>query len=287
MKFNANFIDKINTLSKLPVVGIRICNFFINFLFADRHQPYQKVTIRRNGVQGTLYINIFDYSHVAQTMGLQYGLSAFKFFDQNIEKDTKESVFFDFGANIGLYSLYCLKKFNIGKVVCVEPNPLCIGLLQKTFLDFDVNHVKIYGNLLSNVVGSGILTERVFNSGSGTAVGDWGNDELPEHFTRTFEVENISANDIIKSELGLGQKACIKMDIQGFEAGVLSDLTDETISQFVKFIFFEVNHKHLEKLVEQIERYRKMGFRLLNDQGHAIKTTVIESLVKKDVALVK
>ena len=88
LALSGDLINKITKLAKLPFVGNRLSNFFINFLFLNRHNPFQKVCIRHNDLLSNLYINIFDYSHISQTMNLQYGAEAFNFYDQNIKKNS-------------------------------------------------------------------------------------------------------------------------------------------------------------------------------------------------------
>jgi FkbM family methyltransferase len=105
-----------NNFLKLKILIKIFCNFFFNFKF--------------------IRINFF------------YHLKKYKDYnDLNSKNLNSQSVVLDFGANVGMFSLYISDIYN-SKLYAYEPNPNCVNYLKKLF--YKNKKVKIFNKGVSN-----------------------------------------------------------------------------------------------------------------------------------------
>ncbi|MET0242231.1 MAG: FkbM family methyltransferase [Flavitalea sp.] len=119
----------------------------------------------------------------------------------------------DAGSNIGLSALFFLSEYEIAKMICIEPDPANLKLLQRNLADEIASRkVKIIDAALCNNEGSAPWhqSSRSYNS------------RMESEKNSNIRVRTISLNTMIKSE-NIHSIDLIKMDIEGAERYVFED----------------------------------------------------------------
>jgi FkbM family methyltransferase len=178
-------------------------------------------------------------------------------------KDTVKDndVFFDIGANVGLYSLYAARQAKDVKVFAFEPH-------KYNFVCLVDNISK--NNLLSNISPIAIpLGERsdVFKLNymsveSGASMTQLGHKKLPDHrdFTPKFEeiVCAVPLDELVEKKM-VPMPNAVKIDVDGNELSILKGMT-RILSSFNKprSVQVEINPGEKGKVIEFFE---KLGYR--------------------------
>ncbi|MDC0239180.1 FkbM family methyltransferase [Candidatus Thioglobus sp.] len=157
-----------------------------------------------------------------------------------IESFDKESVFWDIGANIGLYSIYAA-KYNNAQVYAFEPSVFNLELLAKN----------IHCNTLSEKVRilpialtshSGFNLFRMNNPVWGGALSTFGEDydQHGKSFNTTFEYifPGVTADKVVEL-LFVPKPDYLKIDVDGIEHLVLEGCGN--ILKVVKSVLIEIN----------------------------------------------
>ena len=178
-----------------------------------------------------------------------------------IDTFKKKSVFWDIGANIGLYSCYAVKRADC-QVYAFEPSVFNLELLAKN----------IYLNSLSDKVA--IISLPLFDSLAvrpfymttkewGGALSNFGesvdHDGLP--MTSVFKYKTVGMSiDQAVSLLNLAKPNYIKMDVDGIEHLILKGATDTLKS--AESLLIEVNDNFAKQAKDTKEYFTKAGFKL-------------------------
>jgi FkbM family methyltransferase len=147
-------------------------------------------------------------------------------------------VVIDVGANRGMFALTASGLVgDKGQVICFEPNPTCVSLLQREIAFNGIKNIVIHQFALGNRTDELILSIPVYNSGQGT-------------FSCTLYAKEMTHKVRSQVKIGdelltLGQLSFLKIDVEGFEADVVKGLF-KTIQQHRPIIVTEINHRHLE-----------------------------------------
>lgn len=198
-----------------------------------------------------LYCGVYPQtSYIDSTSdGLIFDFDLTQWIDQNLyflddyERDEAEwvksnilenSIFFDIGANIGIYSLFVSKVCN--RVYAFEPEPKNFSRLKKNIV---LNKVKNITTLPWAVTGKeGWITLYVPKSNRGRT------SEFPlEDRSNEIKTKCITVDNFIKSEK-IKNVSFIKMDIEGGEPAALSGLA-RTIEKFHPLFLIEVHRERL------------------------------------------
>ncbi len=149
---------------------------------------------------------------------------------ENYEKESKlellehipqEGVFYDIGANIGLFSYFIALKRPKAKFFCFEPEPVVFNCLKKSFSHLDASQVKIFNSAVGTVEESRKLFKSDINDGGHTLVKELiGDEERADQ--RVVEVINLDQR-FQKGELPAPD--AIKIDVEGFELEVLKGIS--------------------------------------------------------------
>ena len=115
----------------------------------------------------------------------------------------------DIGANIGYVASILLQRVPGSYVLCVEPQPGIVDLLQTNLSRFPQDRWDIVNSALSDVGGSGFLALDATNRGASKLVNVGG--------AKTVDVPLIHAGQFLG---GLDRLDIIKMDIEGHEESV-------------------------------------------------------------------
>jgi len=151
-------------------------------------------------------------------------------------------VFFDIGANVGVFSLYAAKRYPNMSVFCFEPEASNLHTLKQNIIFNDLlSSTKIYGVGISNFVGLSMLHLQDFITGSAVHT------ESRENITTTDEGypviwrEGIASFtlDYICKELGVVPNS-IKVDTDGNEAKILEGAVNTLSSGTLRSMVIEM-----------------------------------------------
>lgn len=164
---------------------------------------------------------------------------------------SKETYFFDVGANIALYSVYYSKKFR-AKSICFEPNFLNNNLIQK---NISINKLEKYITIIPNPLFSknkfGIFSQ---NSGlAGMAESTFNQKDFKNNYN-TFSMSLDNLLNIMK----LNKKSCLlKIDVDGNEYEVIKG-SQKFLKKYCKSALIEVNVNSKSKINQLM---KSLGFK--------------------------
>jgi FkbM family methyltransferase len=179
-----------------------------------------------------------------------------------IEQMAEDSVFWDIGANVGLYSIYA-SKYNQCKVYSFEPSVFNLELLARnininslqdliTIVPLPItNRMGIQKFKMSNITWGGAL------STFGENFDQWG--KVLDTSTFEYSFPGISMDDA-KKILNIESPSYIKIDVDGIEHLILQGGIE--VLQSVKSILLEVNDNFEEQSHMIQKRLTDAGFML-------------------------
>lgn len=170
----------------------------------------------------------------------------------------EQSVVWDIGANVGLYSVYAAKKRNC-RVFSFEPSVFNLELLARNIhLNGLTERISIVPLPLSDELGLSQMRMTTTEWGGALSTFDrqfgWDGKQIRQVFQ--FPTIGLSMNDVVE-RLGIPQPDYIKMDVDGLEHFILKG--GVSILSRIKGILIEVN----DDFAEQAETCRQ----LLQDAG--------------------
>jgi FkbM family methyltransferase len=136
----------------------------------------------------------------------------------------REDVFYDIGANTGLYTLFASKRCTEGTVVAFEPYPPNATILKRDISRNGLNNVRVYELALSDSDGT-----IEFNQPEQPDIGYGSASVEANSTTATTEIPTASADRLI-SEGKIPPPNVIKIDVEGAEPLVIEGL-EETLSE--------------------------------------------------------
>lgn len=149
----------------------------------------------------------------------------------------------DVGANIGMMMLLASHLVgNDGRVDCCEPNPECVKRVQN---HIDINHITnthLHHTALADENTTMTLRVLTDHSGMGSLAPV---SEKDAHLVTTEIEVPVSRGDDLVSNLP-GPPGLIKVDVEGFEAKVLSGLT-QTLADHRPILMLEFIENHLAR----------------------------------------
>ena len=173
----------------------------------------------------------------------------------------KDKVFWDIGANIGLYSCYAAKKKEC-KVYAFEPSVFNLELLSRNIhINSLSEKITIVTNPLSDVTDfkNFFITDKDWGGAFsifGESLDHYGKPSKKNYFYKTL---GFSVDEMIKN-MKFKQPNYIKMDVDGIEHLILKGSLD--VLKNAKSILIEVN-KNYKKQSNDIEKYLSVsGFKL-------------------------
>jgi FkbM family methyltransferase len=167
----------------------------------------------------------------------------------------------DIGANRGMFAFVAAHLVGAsGKVICFEPNPQCLRILDQEIAANQIVNVVLHRFGLGDRDEEMTLSVPVFNLGEGT----FGKAAYGE--SSTYQVRSLvkTGDQVLADE----KPALIKIDVEGFECKAIAGLA-RTISQYHPIILTEVVSRHLAacgssvaELVGLMEGFGYRGFGL-------------------------
>ena len=143
----------------------------------------------------------------------------------------------DVGANRGMFALTASHLVGEnGKVICFEPNPNCIKTLCLEIESNNIRNIRVHRCALGMRDEDLTLSVPKYNSGEGTL----GKNLFKDNTTYEVPIQVKMGDDLLKAE----NPSFIKIDVEGYEVGVLNGLRN-TIRSHRPVLITEVNPKYL------------------------------------------
>ena len=184
-----------------------------------------------------------------------------------IDRMPKNSIFWDIGANVGLYSCYAAKKKNC-RVFSFEPSVFNLELLARNIFNND---------LVKNITIVPLpLAEKLGNSTLNMTTIDWGG--ALSTFGKEYGVDGENMESIFKiptlglsmshavNNLNIDQPDFIKMDVDGIEHLILKG--GMPILNNAKEILIEINDNFQIQSKDSSKYLKDAGF-ILKEKRHA------------------
>jgi len=158
----------------------------------------------------------------------------------NIQPD---DVFYDIGANIGLFSCLAAKQLNSGRVIAIEPLPSNISsLIRNAELCEASNRVEVKDVVFSDETGETelkLLRSNKAGEGMSRLSSDAGTDD-------TIQVESWRGDEFIV-ENELPSPTVVKIDVEGAELKVIEGMSDTLASDGCRIVYCEIHHDDREE----------------------------------------
>ncbi|WP_061222741.1 FkbM family methyltransferase [Leptospira weilii] len=180
-----------------------------------------------------------------------------------IDQIHKNSVFWDIGANVGLYSIYAAKQKN-AIVLSFEPSVFNLELLARNiFLNRLSDRVTIVPLPLSDRLSISKLRMTSMDWGGALSSfgAEFGHDGKPLDQVFEYSLLGLSMEDVV-NQFNLPKPDYIKMDVDGIEHIILKG--GKNVLKNVKEILVEINEDFTEQLDNSRSILERAGFVLKN-----------------------
>lgn len=171
----------------------------------------------------------------------------------------KKFIFWDIGANIGQYSIYCAIKHKDCNVVSFEPSTNNLRILSRNISVNDLStRIKIFPGALTNKKNKFLqLKESSFVEGSAhNNFGEFSNGHM------TYTTFGTSINDIIHNNI-LSIPNYIKIDVDGIENLIIEGGDNVLSNNEIKEISVEINEDEKKKYENIYSLMKNNNFKLL------------------------
>jgi FkbM family methyltransferase len=171
-------------------------------------------------------------------------------------------IFWDIGANIGIYSLYAASKINM-QVVSFESSMNNLRVLSKNIsINNFQNNIKLFQlplldkkNIFMTMNETNDIEGAAHNS-FGKSLDDEGNEFKP---LTSYKIFGTSIDNILDEKI-LELPNHIKIDVDGFEHKILAGADKYLSFSSIKSILVEVNENYFEQYTEIIRIMKKKNF---------------------------
>ena len=182
-------------------------------------------------------------------------------------KENKKNIFWDIGANIGLFSIYAATKHKDCEIVSFEPSTSNLRCLSRNISINNLNdRIKIFSNPLTNKDQTFLnMNESEFKEGS--ALNSFG--EEFDFDGKKFEPSNKyclvgrSINSILEKRL-LEVPNYIKMDVDGIEHLILEGADQYLGHKNLISISVEINENFKDQYERTLKIMKTFGFKILH-----------------------
>ena len=165
----------------------------------------------------------------------------------NYEFDSKEhlvksipdgGVFFDIGANIGLFSIYIANKRSDVSFYCFEPETHAHQCLSETSKTLRNTKINIFNYAVGELESTLPLFKSSKNDGGHSLVHDWSEKNVEKD---SDYVEVINLDNFIEKE-NIPAPDVVKIDVEGYELNVLKGMIN-IIKKFKPVLLIETNNE--------------------------------------------
>jgi FkbM family methyltransferase len=166
----------------------------------------------------------------------------------------------DLGANVGLFSLYMLKKRNCKRIYAVEPTKKAFSQLSESL--HDEPNSSIHKLAIHNFDGKSKIKSVEDNS----TISGFIDDVHPytHHNMKEEEVDVVTLSRFMNDH-NLDHVDLIKIDIEGSEYDVIDSLSDFDLLKSDRYLieYHWAKTKNIKKIVD---RFKFLGFNILNNE---------------------
>lgn len=176
-----------------------------------------------------------------------------------LESMHANTVLWDIGANVGLYSLYAASQKQ-SDVIAFEPSVFNLELLARNISQNKLyNQITIFPLALSNKQASGSFNMSNPDWGGALSTFDKDYDQFGKQMDVKFKYELMGVSgDFIVKQMKLKQPDYLKIDVDGVEHVILSGMKE--ILPKVKSILVEINDEFEEQIKTTQDLLHKAGF---------------------------
>lgn len=153
-----------------------------------------------------------------------------------LEKLPSQTIFFDVGANVGLYTWLAAGERDDLRIISFEPDPENFRLLNRTASAWQSPNVRLCQLALSDTCGTGIFQRDLVTSATGSL--EKTESFAVRHFQTQGENIHVLTSTLDGEAAKFGHPAIIKIDVEGHEAKVFAGAW-ETIEGNLPVVFFE------------------------------------------------
>ena len=190
----------------------------------------------------------------------------------------KESlIFWDIGANIGLYSIYCALKNKNSTIISFEPSSSNLRTLSRNiFINNFTNNIKIFTLPLSDKENKFCTMSEVdfIEGGALSAFGvnyDFQGKEISTKMK--YQLFGTTINYILKNNI-LKEPDYIKIDVDGIEHLILRGAGKYLKSEKLKSVLVEINEDFTNQYKNVLNIMRENDFKLLHKKNNeSLKNT--------------
>ena len=185
--------------------------------------------------------------------------------------NSKKIIFWDIGANIGLYSIYAALKHKNCEIISFEPSTSNLRILSR---NISINNldgkVKIFTNPLTNQNEKFLnMKEGQFIEGGalntfGEKYDFEGNDYLSH---MNYQIIGRSINSILSNKI-LEVPNYIKIDVDGIEHLILQGADKYLNDENLKSLSIEINHNFLEQYQSVLKIMNDYNFKILHKKNN-------------------
>ena len=178
--------------------------------------------------------------------------------------NNSEIVFWDIGANIGLYSIFAALKFKNIKIIAFEPSTSNLRILSRNISKNNLSSkISICQLALTNSQNKFLnLNESNFLEGSALhSFGeDFGHEGKKVEFEHKYSILGTNMDFLIKNNI-IQEPNYIKIDVDGIEHFILSGGEECLKSKYLKSISIELNENFTEQYNKSLEILTKANFK--------------------------
>lgn len=204
-----------------------------------QRQPVSQVRVRLGSVDvDAMVSSAGEYARIISTQNDNHLIAALERYAAR-----EKAVFWDIGANIGLYSIAMAKllKDGGGKVIAFEPEPRSALRLKQNLALNQIDNVFLEPVALGAEGGIATLSvSEAAHAGSHSLMAQ------ADVSNQTIAITVTTGNAMVK-EHSIPQPTFAKIDVEGFEAEVIKGLIDEIKSPHFEAILCEVHFSILAK----------------------------------------
>ncbi|MEM2304826.1 MAG: FkbM family methyltransferase [Candidatus Methanomethylicia archaeon] len=166
---------------------------------------------------------------------------------ERIWKPRRGDVVIDIGAHVGLFTLKCIKVFNVGRIIAIEPHPVNYLLLNE---NLKLNNYQNIANTLRVAVGGEAGSAKLYLSRYSFC-----HSLVFNEANTSINVQLATLDDLVES-LKLQRVDFIKIDVEGYEVEVLKGMIN-TLTMFKPVIVMEVLNSNIMEVKKILS---KLGY---------------------------
>lgn len=176
----------------------------------------------------------------------------------------KKKIFWDIGANIGIYSIYAALKHQNIEIVSFEPSTSNLRVLSRNISLNNLNNkIKIFQPALSEEENS-FLTFKEKKFIEGWSMHQFANDSDPKkrkNYQQYYKIYGTNIDSLIKNNI-LHVPTFIKIDVDGIEHLILKGGKNTLFNRCLKSILVEIDENFKFQFLTILEIMKKNNFKI-------------------------